>query len=198
MTTLLYLARHGQTDWNCQGRYQGQIDIPLNDRGREEARSLAEKLQQSRPAAIWASDLSRARETAAIVAAPHNLPVQIHPGLREMHFGSWQGLTWQQIEQRFPEAWRLWTEDPLGYNIPGAESVGEMETRFKQALLEICGKYPGGTVIVVAHGGPMSRLLSELAADEFWEMLQGNCACNMLRFCRDRFQYLGPAPNIPK
>ncbi|HCX77835.1 MAG TPA: alpha-ribazole phosphatase [Firmicutes bacterium] len=198
MTTLLYLARHGQTDWNCQGRYQGQIDIPLNDRGREEARSLAEKLQQSRPVAIWASDLSRARETAAIVAAPHNLPVQIHPGLREMHFGSWQGLTWQQIEQRFPEAWRLWTEDPLGYNIPGAESVGEMETRFKQALLEICGKYPGGTVFVVTHGGPMSRLLSELAADEFWEMLQGNCACNMLRFCRDRFQYLGPAPNMPK
>ena len=198
MTTLLYLARHGQTDWNCQGRYQGQIDIPLNDRGREEARSLAEKLQQSRPTAVWASDLSRARETAAIVAAPHNLPVQIHPGLREMHFGSWQGLTWQQIEQSFPEACSMWIVDSLGYNIPGAESVGEMEQRFKQALREICGKYPGGTVFVVTHGGPMSRLLSELAADEFWEMLQGNCACSLLRFCRDQFQYLGPAPDMPK
>lgn len=115
-----------------------------------------------------------------------------------MHFGSWQGLTWQQIEQRFPGAWRLWTDDPLGYNIPGAESVRSMEQRFKQALLEICGQYPGGTVIAVAHGDPMSRLLSELTSDEFWEMLQGNCACSLLGFSRDRFQYLGPVPNMPK
>ena len=183
------MALHGQTDWNCQGRYQGQIDISLNAHGRKQARILAKKLQPIKPAAIWASDLRRARETAVILAAPLKLRVLVHPGLRELDFGSWQGLTWLQIAERFPDAWCRWTENPLGCTIPGGERIEKMEERFRRALVEICGQYPGQDVFVIAHGGPIGRLLLELRGGEFWEMLQGNCAYSVLEYSQGRFAY---------
>lgn len=191
MDTMLYLARHGETDWNRQGRYQGQLDIPLNTKGREQARALADSLTMIGPGAIWASDLCRARETAEIVALPHQLPVLTHPGLREMDFGEWQGLTWQEVEASFPQVWPRWIRDPASVQIPKAEGVEALESRFNLTLQGICTLYPGQKLIVVSHGGPIGRFLAALGAQEFW-MMQGNCACHILNYRQNRFHYYGP------
>src|SRR5437762_5332003 len=106
MTTLL-LVRHGETDWNRDGRWQGGSDTSLNDVGREQARALADQLDGD-IAAVYSSDLARARETAEIVAAKLDLAVQIDPRLRERGFGSWEGLTMTEIEERLADAQRRW------------------------------------------------------------------------------------------
>ena len=105
MTTLL-LARHGETDWNREGRCQGWADPPLNEAGREQARRLRDQLRETPFDAVYSSDLRRAHETAEIVAAPHDVPVIADPGLREIDVGSWSGLTHAELEQRFPGAER--------------------------------------------------------------------------------------------
>src|SRR5262245_65615545 len=102
MTELL-LTRHGETDWNREHRVQGHTDVPLNENGREQARALAERLVDVPLAAIYASDLARARETAEIVARRLGLGVVLDPGLREKNFGSWEGLTDVEIAERFPD-----------------------------------------------------------------------------------------------
>jgi broad specificity phosphatase PhoE len=189
--TTLFLARHGQTDWNLEGRYQGQVDIPLNGFGREQAKILAGALQQVRPDAVWASDLCRAKETAVIIAVTHNLPVQVHSGLREMNFGSWQGLTWQEVEKQFPDAWQRWADNPESYHIPDGETLKELDDRFQLALTGICAKYPSGSIVIVAHGGPISRLLSGLTGRKFWEMMHGNCSYSILHYRQEGFEYRG-------
>ena len=102
MTTIL-LVRHGETDWNLERRWQGHIDRPLNDVGRAQARALADRLDSEPFAAVYSSDLARARETAEIVAAAHGLPVHLDPRLREADVGEWSGLTADEIERRYPE-----------------------------------------------------------------------------------------------
>ena len=103
MTTLL-LARHGETEWNREGRWQGWADPPLNETGREQARALREQLRETPFDAVYSSDLRRAHETAEIVAAPHGVPVIADEGLREIDVGSWSGLTRAEQEARFPGA----------------------------------------------------------------------------------------------
>src|SRR5881275_129291 len=105
MTTLL-LARHGETDWNREGRWQGWADPPLNETGRDQARQLAELLRSTPFDAVYSSDLQRAHETALIVAEPHTVPVLVDRGLREIDIGSWSGLTRSQIDERFPDGVR--------------------------------------------------------------------------------------------
>src|ERR1700760_4361850 len=102
----LPLARHGETDWNREGRWQGWADPPLNDTGRAQARELAEQLRSVPFDAVFSSDLARARETAEIVAAPHGVPVVVEPQLREIDIGSWSGLTHDEIRSRFPDGTR--------------------------------------------------------------------------------------------
>ena len=96
------LVSHAQTDWNVQGRFQGQTDIPLNEFGRDQALALQQKLSQENFQAIVASDLRRARETAEILAKPHGMIVQTDPRLRELNFGEWEGLTYAEIQQKYP------------------------------------------------------------------------------------------------
>src|SRR6266568_1977988 len=105
MTTLL-LARHGETDWNREGRWQGWADPPLNDAGRTQARQLADQLRSTPFDAVYSSDLRRAHETAEIVAAPHDVAVVVDRDLREIDIGSWSGLTRPEIESRFPDGTR--------------------------------------------------------------------------------------------
>jgi broad specificity phosphatase PhoE len=143
MATTLLLARHGETDWNRERRWQGHADTELNDVGRAQARALAGELAAQPPDAVYTSDLSRARETAQIVAAELGLPVVVDPRLREVDVGSWSGLTSTEISERFPGAAR-----------PGEtnEALGE---RVVAALCDIAAAHDGGTVLVLTHGGAM-------------------------------------------
>jgi broad specificity phosphatase PhoE len=142
MTNLL-LVRHGETDWNADGRLQGQTDRPLSDLGRRQARRLADELSTEPLEAIYSSDLARARETATIVGESIGLPVSVDPDLREKDWGTWEGLTAVERDR--------------------VEFVGESteahQERILLALRRISERHPdGGTVLVVTHGGSMRRV----------------------------------------
>ncbi|HZT84749.1 MAG TPA: histidine phosphatase family protein [Gaiellaceae bacterium] len=142
MTTLL-LVRHGETDWNADGRLQGQTDRPLSEFGRRQALQLAEELAGERIEAIYASDLARARETAEIVGERLGLPVALDPDLREKDWGTWEGLTAAERDR----------VEFVG------ESTEEHQERILRALRRISERHPGdGRVLVVTHGGSMRRV----------------------------------------
>jgi probable phosphoglycerate mutase len=150
MATVL-LARHGETDWNRERRWQGHTDRPLTPRGREQARALAERLVGTALEAVYASDLERARETAAAVAERQGLTVRTMPELREVDVGSWAGLTKSEAETRFPEAFRRWQQGHTGWE--DGETYEEMSERVIEAIRRIAADHPEGPVLVVSHGG---------------------------------------------
>jgi probable phosphoglycerate mutase len=141
VTTIL-LARHGETDWNRQSRFQGHADEPLNEAGRAQARRLAVKLLDQPIAAVYSSDLRRASETAEIVAAALQLPIVLDRRLREIHVGSWQGRT----------------SDELDGTPWDGESYDEHRFRVVAAVRSIALAHPGDRVLVVAHGGTLRRV----------------------------------------
>ena len=152
MTTIL-LARHGETDWNRENRFQGHADPPLNETGRAQAAELAAALANEPLAAVYSSPLRRAYETAQIVAALHGLePVPVD-ALREVHVGSWQGLTRAEIEERFPEQYARWLDYEQGWK--DGESYDEMGRRVVAALLELAAAHEGERILAVSHGGPV-------------------------------------------
>lgn len=154
--TTLYLARHGESDWNVERRWQGNADRPLTDLGRRQAGQLAERLASTPLDAVYSSDLLRARETAAAVARRQGLEVRTLAALREVDVGSWSGLTREEVEERFPAAFATWREGGHGWE--DGEAYEDMAERVVTAVLEIAGSHPGGSVLVVAHGGPIRAL----------------------------------------
>ena len=159
--TKLLLVRHGETDWNRDGRWQGGSDTQLNDLGREQARALAEELDGEIDV-LYSSDLARARETAEIVAAKLGLEVRLDPRLRERGFGSWEGLTTIEIEERFADAHRRWLAGE-GAGADDAEAFEDFSARVEDFLSDVLRLHPGEEVLVVSHGGSI-RVIHALAA----------------------------------
>ncbi len=158
----LIVWRHGNTDWNAGGRVQGQIDVPLNDLGREQAVDAADLLVRLKPDAIVASDLRRAADTAAALAALTGLPVQYDVRLRERFFGEWQGLTMAEVKAQRPGQHARWTagEDTIG---SGVETLTDLGERVAEALLAAAEKCPpGGTVVVATHGAAARQGIGRL------------------------------------
>ncbi len=155
----LMLVRHGKTDWNVQRRYQGGSDLSLNEVGLRQAGALAARLAGEQIDAIYASDLARAVQTAQIIAAKHSRPVIADPRLREMSFGDWEGLTFDQIRARWPQEANAWLGDSLRVAPPGGETLAQVAERVRGALDDILGKNADQTVVLVSHGGPLRVLL---------------------------------------
>lgn len=156
------LVRHGQTDWNLQGRYQGQSDVPLNENGRLQARALARQLQGQYFTAVYTSDLRRARETAEIIAETAGLPVILDPRLREIDQGEWEGQLVEAIKARYTDLWQQRTEDPASVRPPGGETVVEVARRVYAALDDITCQHPDGPVLVVSHGLALATVICKL------------------------------------
>jgi probable phosphoglycerate mutase len=150
VTTIL-LARHGETDWNSERRWQGHADRPLNEVGREQARELAETLTDRAIDVVYSSDLLRAHETALIVGERLGLPVSVDAGLREVDVGDWSGRVHSEIEGLDPDGYRRWREGGKGW--AGGESYEEMGERVVAAVLRLAARHPGETVLIVTHGG---------------------------------------------
>jgi probable phosphoglycerate mutase len=160
--TTIHLARHGETDWNRELRWQGHADPPLNALGRQQARALAESLAGMRIAAVYSSDLRRASETAEIVAGRLEAPLHLDAALRELDVGSWEGQTLAELEARHAQAVARW-ERSGEHGWEGGESHEEMAARVLEAIRSIAGEHGGEEVLVVSHGGPM-RALKAFAA----------------------------------
>ena len=154
--TTVHLARHGQSDWNAAGRWQGHADRPLTELGRRQAAELAERLASVPLEAVYSSDLLRARETAEPVAERRGLEVQVMRALREVDVGAWSGLSRPEVEQRFPEAFARWRDGGQGWE--DGETYEEMTERVVGAVLAIARAHPNGDILVVAHGGPIRAL----------------------------------------
>ena len=186
MPTLL-LARHGETDWNADGRFQGHADPMLNELGRKQARELALRLRGEQIDAIWSSDLGRAKQTAFYVAAQLGHMVRLSGELREMDVGAWSGHTREEIAAKWPDEFTLWRETGAGW--PGGEDFDAMQTRVVDAVLGIANAHPGdGTVLVVTHGGPIRAVHAHALGVTLPEHRQlrnvlGNC--EVARFTSD-------------
>jgi broad specificity phosphatase PhoE len=158
VTTLL-LVRHGETDWNREGRWQGQSDTPLNEVGRKQAARLAAELDGVD--VVYSSDLARARETADILAARLGLPVRVDRRLRERSFGRWEGKTGPEIEAEFATEHARWVAG-VGAGAADAEPPAEFAGRVRAFVQEVLERHPDETVLVVAHGGSI-RVIHALA-----------------------------------
>jgi broad specificity phosphatase PhoE len=155
VTTIL-LARHGESDWNAAGRWQGHADRPLTERGRAQAKELAERLTETELDAVYSSDLRRASETARIVAEPRGLEVAELPALREVDVGSWSGLTRAEAEERFPEGFARWIAGAEGWD--DGETYEELAARVVGALLDTAAGHEGERLLVVSHGGSVRAI----------------------------------------
>jgi probable phosphoglycerate mutase len=187
------MARHGETDWNRDQRFQGHADTPLNELGREQARELADALRGERLDAIYTSPLQRARETATIIGDRVGLDVEPLEGLREVDVGSWSGLTRMEVEQRFPDGYRRWLD--LGQGWEDGESYQALGERVLATMTELAARHRGGRILIVTHGGPMraaeaaSRTVSYAAARRVAPPV-GNCALLVFRLEDDALRRL--------
>ncbi len=156
--TLITMVRHGQTEWNAQGRMQGHLDSPLTPLGRRQAQALAEALDPEAFAAIYSSDLGRALETARAIAGGHGR-IELEPGLRERHLGCFQGKTWQQLDREMPETVAAFRSADADWEIPDGESVRQRYRRVVQAVEKIADRHTGRSVLLVTHGGAIDTMM---------------------------------------
>jgi probable phosphoglycerate mutase len=162
MTTRLFLVRHGATPLTAENRFSGAVGVDLSDEGRAQAARLAERLAGEEIAAVYASPLSRALETAAIVARPHRLAPQEDDGLREISHGRWEGLSRQEVEERFPEEYAAWEADPFTFAPVAGESGIAVLARALPVVRRIVAAHAGRTVLVVSHKATLRLVLASL------------------------------------
>jgi broad specificity phosphatase PhoE len=156
--THLILIRHGETDWNVIGRYQGQDDPPLNAKGLAQARELADALRDVPLDVLVSSPLRRAYRTAEILAEALELPLFAEPRLMEVHQGDWQGRLRAEIAGLYPELLRLWETEPWQVTPPGGEHLSQVQARVYAALDDILVRYEGQRVGLVAHRIPIALI----------------------------------------
>ena len=160
--TKFCLIRHGQTDWNLEGRYQGQSDVSLNETGRLQAFEIARQLHPQTFTAIYTSDLKRAQETAEIIASALKLPYMIDVRLREINQGEWEGQQVEVIKARYADLWDQRSIDPASVRPPGGETVGEVAKRAFEVMDDLAHRYPGSKVLIVSHGLTLATILCKV------------------------------------
>jgi probable phosphoglycerate mutase len=183
----LILVRHGETEWNAQRRYQGQTDVPLSELGRRQAECVADRLVGQTIDAVYASDLQRAWETAQIIAAKSGLQVMPEPRLRELKFGVLEGLTFDEAQEQYPEMINAWLED---FNRPpeGGETIELFNSRVVSLLNDLKAKHDEQTVLLVAHGGPLSevlRVVLGLSREKRWYLEMENASLSEVLIAED-------------
>lgn len=212
MTTRIYLVRHGITIMGGEDRFAGEIDVPLSDTGREQARALGTRLAAEPLDAAYASPLGRALETARLVAAPHGREVVPRRELREISHGHWEGKTRAEVEKLDPLEYSRWESDPFSFAPAGGETGLAVTARALPVLLEIVASHPEGRILVVSHKATIRLLICALLgfdARSYRDRLDQSPAClNILDFrdlsrarltlFNDTSHYGGTASATPK
>lgn len=183
MITCFILVRHGQTEWNRVERFRGRADVPLNEVGLAQAAATGRRIAAEwRPAAVYASPLSRAVATGGTIAAHFDLPVTPLDGLADIHYGDWQGLTPEEARERWPDLVHAWYTAPATVQIPGGESLAGLRDRVMAAISEMARRHAGQTIALVSHTVVNRVILLAilgLGNDRFWRLRQDNCAINV-------------------
>lgn len=182
--TQIILVRHGQTAWNREERFRGHADIPLNETGLRQAQATADRIAlQWKPDVIYAGPLSRTLQTAQPTAELFNLTVRSEPNLIDVDCGNWQGLTPDEVRQRYPAEFHAYLNSPREFQFPGGESLEAARPRAFQRVNELAQEHTGQTILLVSHTA-LNRLilLSVLGMDSssLWRIRQDTCAINML------------------
>jgi len=192
--TRIVAVRHGETVWNAEMRMQGQLDTRLSARGERQARRTAAALAGEGIEAIVSSDLVRAAATAAAIADVVGLPVATDSGLRERSFGVFQGWTYAEIDERWPDDAARWRRHDPTFAPAGGESLVAFDARAVAAMTRIAAQARGRTLLVVTHGGVLDSLYRAatgvgLEAQRTWQL--GNAAINRVLFTGERFTLVG-------
>lgn len=186
--TRILAIRHGETAWNKDTRIQGHLDVPLNETGLWQAERAAEALREEPVAAVYASDLSRAQQTAQAIARAQAREVHTHQGLRERCFGAFEGKTWAELEAGWPAETQAWRQRVPDFAPTGGENLLQLHARVVGTLSELAARHIGEQIVVVAHGGVMDILYRaatqlDLQAPRAWHL--GNAAINRLLWTPD-------------
>ena len=181
-----YLVRHGETEWNLQGRIQGHIDVPLCPLGRKKVQAQAKSLAGLTFAAVYASDLSRTVETAQILVGDRGTSVQIDQDLREFSYGKWEGLTIEEVEARDQDAFAQRFRQPdVEFAAPGGESAIQLLRRVRRFYVKAASVHgPEENLLVVAHGGSIRALtlcLLGLSDEHFWRFRVDCASLSVIR-----------------
>lgn len=192
--TRIIAIRHGETAWNVTTRIQGQLDISLNERGRWQVAQLAAALADEPIAAIYASDLTRAWETAQAVARRLRVHITPEAGLRERGFGEFEGRTFAEIEAELPEQARRWRNRDPSFSPVGGETLVALRARVLEAAGRLAVRHPGELIALVGHGGVMDvlyRAATHQAIDAPRTWALGNAAINRLMWSPGGFTLVG-------
>jgi broad specificity phosphatase PhoE len=181
--TCIVLVRHGQTEWNRVERFRGRADVPLNETGLAQAEATGRRMASEwKPIAIYSSPLARAVKTAEAIAKHFSLPVQTHPGIADIDFGQWQGLTPDEVKERWAEIHYAWYFAPHTAHIPGGETLDDLRLRGMTAVNELAAEHAGQTIVLVGHT-VINRVILlgvlGLSNDRFWRLQQDTCAINV-------------------
>jgi len=187
--TRIVLVRHGQTAWNREIRFRGQIDVELDEFGLKQAEATGRYVAARWPVvAIYASRMSRATKTAEAIARAHELTVQPLEGLLDINFGEWQGLSPDEVSQRDPDLFRAWRKAPHTLHFPGGETLEIVRVRVMAGLDEVVARHPAQTVALVSHAVVNRVLLCAvlgLGNEHFWRLQQDTCAVNVFDVDKD-------------
>ncbi len=187
MTLELYLVRHGESEWNRTSRYTGQQDIPLSELGKRQAERLGARLATENLAAIYASPLRRACETAEIIGRSRGQYIRIERGLAEIHHGLWEGMTTRQVMQEYPSMMEQWRAQPHMVVMPQGESLEDVANRAQAALERIASRVPAGKVVLCSHDAVLRVMVLRclgMGMDDFWKWDFENASLTILRLTR--------------
>lgn len=181
--TCIILVRHGQTEWNRVERFRGHADVPLNEIGLAQAEATGRRVAERwQPAAVYSSPLSRAVMTAEAIAKRFSLPVHTHPGLIDIDYGEWQGLTPDEAQEHWPAVIHAWYNQPETASIPGGETLASLRARAMHTVNELASRHTGHPIVLVGHT-VINRIILlgvlGLGNERFWHIKQDTCAINV-------------------
>jgi alpha-ribazole phosphatase len=179
-----FMVRHGETDWNIEGRAQGQTDTPLNEKGRTQAQHVASRLAGIDFAAVYSSDLTRVMETARPIVSNRDLEIKTMPQLREKSYGKWEGMSFQEVEEQYPELFKRLFQEDINFAPPEGESDSDVYSRTGLAAETLKSAHEDDcNVLIVAHGGSLRALMAnilDMPADYMWRFKLANGGLSMV------------------
>lgn len=180
---IIYITRHGETEWNVAGRIQGHTDVPLSERGREQAGMLATRLASAPIDAVYSSDLARAAETAKVALGGRDIPITLTEQLREYHKGVFEGLTEAEYREKYPELYEPSMANDLDFAPPGGESIRETSVRLAGIVQQIKDAHMDQRALIVGHGGSLRAgivSLLGLPLEANWKFAMHNCSLTVI------------------